>query len=679
MKKILIAFSALLVCAGLSAQTVLLDNYNGEFIKSVKSSDAIPKWNVNALYLDGDILYCGQGAFIHAVDVSSPLEPKLLSTASAAGMIRQITVRDGYLFASCREAGVFFFDVSDPRNIKTLLRYDPVELATGIEVAGDVLFLGTRQNGVEFVDISDILHPKHIRMEKTDESQSVTYKDGYLYSGEWAGHKITVFDAHDMADVKVVRTVDLQGFGDGVWTYGNYLYASTGHHLCDMSYSFADRKGNGHGLEIFDISKPDKPKFVSKIAFDTLYWTNNDYWTPRPFSDGKYVACADAANGIYIVDARKPKNPSTLSRVDFRKKDGSQVAVTSCAVGNGVIYASVFSEHGLVLLECPDAKPCVKEKGVPPVNSTYRYPYATSPYSHFNAWKPSTDAPVRGVAANGNIMYAACSFGGLEILRMNDDGSVEKIGTGPMPYAGDVKYCDGKLYVAEATDGFAIYQVEGDTQLRELGRYNDFGKRLGATPACVWIFVPDSNHVVASCRHGGYFFFDVSNPARIKIINSREGGPGWDKYVSDKADSKGWYPRTRHNEAIYWVDLNDPTLTQKKDTGIVPSLTDGVCRFKDDKFVTVVKKNLYVFSASQMEDKKVGVEGDLVGMPCWDGGDRIALTYRFGKQIRMVDMTDEKNPSMLWKEDTCGYPETATFWCGKLAVPCGYQGLLIEK
>jgi len=679
MKKIVIALTALLVCAASSAQTVLLDNYTGEFVKSVKSSNVIPNWSVNALYLDGDVLYCGQGPFIHAIDVSSPLEPRLLSTASAAGMVRQITVQNGYLFAACREAGVYFFDVSNPKNIKTMLRYDPVELATGMEVAGDVMFLGTRQNGVEFVDISDVYHPKHIRMEKTDESQSVTYKDGYLYSGEWSGHKISVFDAHDMSKVKLIRTVDLQGFGDGVWTYGNYLYASTGHHLSDLSYSFADRKGNGHGLEIFDISKPDKPKFISKIGFDTLYWLNNDYWTPRPFSDGKYVACADAANGIYIVDARKPKTLSTLSRVDFRRKDGGKVAVTSCAVGNGVIYASVFSELGLVMLECPDAKPCVKEKGVLPINATYRYPYKTESFSHFNAWKPATDAPVRGVAANGKIMYAACSFGGLEILRMKEDGNVEKIGVGPMPYAGDVKVCDGKLYVAEGTDGFAVYQIEGDTQLRELGRYNEFAKRLGATPACVWIFVPDSKHVVASCRFGGYNYFDVSDPSKIKFLASREGGPGWDKYVCDKADSKGWYPRVRHSEAIFWVNMNDDSVTQKKDAGIVPQLTDGVCLFKDDTFVTVVKKNLYVFSASQMEEKKEGVEGDFSGMPCWDGGDRIALTYRFGKQIRMVDMSNAKNPSTLWVEDTCGYPETATFWCGKLAVPCGYQGLLIEK
>ena len=683
MKRFIAAVAFFLVCTGAFAQEVILDNYIGNFVKSVKHSDAVPAWNVNALYLDGDILYCGQGPSIHALDVSSPLEPRLLSSAKAAGMVRQITVQNGYLFASCREAGVYIFDVHDPHHIRTMLRYDPVELATGIEVAGDVLFLATRQNGVEMVDISDINNPKHIRMEKTVESQSVTYRDGYLYSGEWSGHEVTVIDVHDMATVKTLRTANMQAFGDGVWTYGKYLYASTGHNLCDPKFTREESWGFGHGLEIFDISKPANPKFVSKIAFDPLYWKSNDYWTPRPFSKGKYVACADAANGIYIVDAHKPKTPSTLTRVDFRKKDGGQVAVTSCAVGKGVIYVSVFSEHGLMMLECPDAEPCVQPKGVLPVNANYRYPYTTPADSHFNAWKPATDAPVRGVAAKGRIMYAACSWGGLEILRMREDGKMEKIGTGPMAYAGDVKEDNGKLYVAEGTAGFAIYQIENDTVLHEIGRYNEFGKKNGTNPACVWIFVPDATHVVACCRHSGYQFFDVSNPAQIRFIKSIEGGPGWDKYVCDKADSKGWYPRVRHQEGVYWVNLNDPTLTQRKGAGITSDLTDGICLFRGDRFLTINNRlkvrKAFVFSSDQIDAPKNGAEGNLVGMPCWDGGDRVALTYRFDREIRMVDMKDEHHPITLWTEQVFGYPETATFWCGKLAVPCGYQGLLVEK
>ena len=66
-------------------------------------------------------------------------------------------------------------------------------------------------------------------------------------------------------------------------------------------------------------------------------------------------------------------------------------------------------------------------------------------------------------------------------------------------------------------------------------------------------------------------------------------------------------------------------------------------------------------------------------MPVWDGGDRLGLTYRMKKQISLVDISDIDSPHLLWQEETTGYPETGVFWCGKLVVPCGYQGLLIEK
>ena len=89
--------------------------------------------------------------------------------------------------------------------------FDCCELATGVDVAGDVVFLGQRQNGVEFIDVSDPDNPAHIAMRKTDESQSVKYRDGYVYSGDWGSGKLTVFDARDMKNIRQVAYEDLWG------------------------------------------------------------------------------------------------------------------------------------------------------------------------------------------------------------------------------------------------------------------------------------------------------------------------------------------------------------------------------------------------------------------------------------------------------------------------------------
>ena len=142
-------------------------------------------------------------------------------------------------------------------------------LATGLALAGDVLFVSLRNNGVEFVDVGDFRHPAHIDVFKTPESQSVAYSDGWLYSGEWGVGEITVFDVHDMAGIKKFGMVPLKGYGDGVDVRGKLLFAATGHHRKDASKSKEENDGLGHGLEMFDISDPEKPAFPASTPADS--------------------------------------------------------------------------------------------------------------------------------------------------------------------------------------------------------------------------------------------------------------------------------------------------------------------------------------------------------------------------------------------------------------------------
>ena len=589
-----------------------------------------------------------------------------------------MTVQDGVLYATARDAGAWIVDVSKPASMKIITRYDPVELATGVEVAGDVLFLATRQNGVECVDVSDPGNPVHIRMEKTGESQSVTYRDGILYSGEWGPHCITVIDARDMSQLRTLGTVNLQGYGDGLWTYGNYLYAATGHHATDESLGTSEeRKGKGHGLEIFDISIPESPKFISRIGFDHYYYPTNDYWTPRPCSGGKYVLVADTFNGVYVVDAHDPTHLSIMSRLSFTKDDGSPAPVTSLAVGDGVVYVSVSGGVGFYAVVCPDVRHDECDKGEAPLSADFRYDYPTSCDSHFLSWKPDSNAPVRGLAENGDVLYAACSYGGLAILKQKKDGNLDLLGYGPMKFAGDVKVQGDILWVAEGFEGLAAYRIGGGTKLKFIARYRDFFND-GPEVACQWIFTPSPGIVAAGPRTGKYYYLDVSELPEIRFLGHVGFGPGWDKYPSNKADSKGWYPSVKHRTGIMWLDLKAEKLKQIKDDSIKPSLTSGVCLFRNDTFLTCVAGTIYTFSSDMTTTKHI-VGNGIAGTPVWDDADKVALTYRMKKKITMLEYKEGDEPRVLWTEETSGYPETSIFWNGKLAVPCGYQGLLIEK
>lgn len=677
-KKIFLILCIALTCAAASAQN--LENFSGEFVKEVKSfSKDFPTRQATALYIDGDILYGGANRFLFAADVSDPMNPKILSQVEIYGLVRQITYENGYLYAACRESGAWVIDAHDPGNMKLVTRFDTVELATGIDVAGDVLFLGTRQNGVEFVDVSDPTKPAHIRMEKTHESQSVSYRDGILYSGEWGAHCVTVMDARDLSKLKTLRTINLQGHGDGVWTHGNYLYAATGHHLAGKDLTKEQSQGNGHGVEILDISDPENPKPLSRVGFDNCYVRANDCWTPRPCSDGDYVAVADTYNGLYVVECKDKMNPQKITRLSFKDWRGNNAAVTSLTIGNGVIYISVSNNCGFYALRCPDAYPCDKGKGTPPVNASFRYSYPTNG-GHFRAWKPKEQAPVRDVAAYEDLVFAACSYGGLAILKKGGKAGLEQVASGPMTYAGGVKVSGDILWVAEGFAGLGGYRIKKGGELEPVARFTDFYKH-GPKAACLWVSVPNEKWVAASTREGGYYYLDVTDLNNIKCKAHLGSGPGWDKYLSNKADSQGWFPATRHRVGIVWIDLNAEKMAETIDKTLNVSLADGVCLFRNDSFLTCTNRRLYTYSSRDMHSGYVVAEEGKVfrGMPTWDGGRNVALTHRLDKEISLVDFPEGYPPILLWTEKTTGYPETPIFWKKKLLVPCGYQGLLIQK
>ena len=77
--------------------------------------------------------------------------------------------------------------------------------------------------------------------------------------------------------------------------------------------------------------------------------------------------------------------------------------------------------------------------------------------------------------------------------------------------------------------------------------------------------------------------------------------------------------------------------------------------------------------------RRADSSGPSDGQPAWDGGNLLAVTARIRKEIWKLDMTDEAAPKTLWGEKTVGHPELSVFHAGRLLVPCGYQGLLIEK
>ena len=622
------------------AEGARVENFGAPvFGKAVKIGGVSPR--AMALCVDGKTLYIGASHYLYVADISEPMNPRILGKVGGLGNVRQIAVQDGIAYVASRESGLWIVDARNPKSPKVLSRYDCIELATGIDVAGRVAFLGQRNNGVEFIDVSDPANPEHIRIIKTPESQSVKYRDGYLFSGEWHSGEVTVFDARDMADVKVVSRLQMDGYGDGIDLGGNLLFASTGHHSKDSGKAKEERFGGGHGLEIFDISDISNPRNILSVKFPKFYYIGNDFWTPR--RSGNTVFAADTFNGLFAVDISDAKNPRIAGRITTPpKKEGAPSSpISSVAVADGAVYVSSL-DYGVMAVECPNARASAEGKGVLPKNPSYRAQYPADSEKFF-VWKPERSAQVRAVAVSGDTAYAACGAEGIAVLRLSGSG-FEEIGRIKMPFAGDVKIRGGRLYVAEGQNGLAVYNIDphSPAALSEAGRLKSLSPESSLV---LWVWVPEGNFIAATDRVGGIFFIDARDLKNMKVAFRKGGCPGWNKYFSGGIVGGKYAGMSYANSRFEWFDLSGekpvPANASYKNR---PGVSNGCCVFRDKVLWTNRAGEVVLLGPNQPENpdgsawKSVPVGGAKVSaLPAWDGGRLVAFTNRIEKSVVLAD------------------------------------------
>lgn len=640
-----------------------------------------------AVCTEGNRLYAAAGNELLAYDISSPLEPKLLGRLEGMDNRRQIVARNGFVYVVSRETGMRIVDARDPKAMRIRSRFDSVEFATGIDVVGNVAFLSERINGVECVDVSDPDHPAHICIRKTGESQSSRYRNGYLYSGEWGGGYVTVFDARDMRNFKQVGYVNLHGFGDGVEIDGNYLYCSTGHDAKHTKLSRNEAEGRGRGMDIFSLDDPSKPKWVSRIDFPRFKPRNEDFWTPR-VSCG-LAFCCDSHNGLFVVDVKNPAQPKIVDRFCVPQEGAKwpSGAISSLAIGEGCVYVTSFP-GGLFVIPVNGLKPAARPQGTPPINVDYREPYPTDD-AKFHVWKPTCAGQARTVCVKDDLVYAACGDAGLHVLRIKPDCGFERVGGLPeSTLAYDCTIADGKLLVAEGLNGFALYRIgnNGTTLVEELRR-PALNERASVA---YWVWNVDDKRVVLSGRCSGYEFFDLENLAATKSLFTTYGTCSWDKYPADRAIG-GMYPILIPYVGMKWIDVAGKRPRevefQKGGEDEVGSQCHGVCSFGDDKFLYTLPGGYSIAGTDRKFSPKHPLppvpglsngKGYFGGIPRSDGR-WVVLTGRSTRKIAVFDFADPEKPVLSRAYSVSGNPDIAAFHKGRVIVPCGHQGILLEK
>lgn len=661
-----------------------------------------------ALAIEGSRLYAGAGDSLYIFDLTRPFEPKILGQVEGVVAARQVAVQHGFAYVASREGGLWIVDCTDPEKPRIRSRFDTCELATGVDVAGDVCFCAQRQNGVEFIDVSDPDHPRHITMCKTGESQSVLYRDGWLFSGEWGQGQVTVFDAHDMRNVREVKVVDLHGYGDGLWAQGKYLYAARGHHskhrkvtggvMTEEMKKFGgpvEGGGMGHGLDIFDISDPADPKRVGEVDYPPFYARGLDMWTPR--TSGDLLIASQTHNGVFAVDISDKTAPKILDRwtcPNPKHKDWPGDCVGSVAIGDGVVYVAVKGV-GLFALPCVRAKRETFDKGRLPVHADFResYPAETAAW---HVWKPKDVGQCRALAVKGDVVYAACGDAGLYALGIlpGNSGLCE---LGKLPKherVYDVSVQGDRLYTAEGEDGFGVYDISGGAasfcEIARLPRIagNQKGARLALCVTAV-----DDRWACFSTRMG-FDVYDIGALPKFRHVLHAGSCPGWDKYLQDRAVGDGRYIAFNNaNTSLIWIDLKANPVVARATNRNRSSLANGICAFRDG--LSLLSKNgCYRLLKPGEGDPEDGGEWafrklptafpgpvgktTINGIPRSDGRF-VVFTSRITRRAALYDFTDAENPMLVGSWTFSGNPDLAVFHDGKVLIPCGYEGVLLQR
>ena len=676
----LIGLAIVMGCMGVLVADTSLPFQTGEVFGKARRFGGELGLVATAMTIDGGRLYVGGRGFLSVYDVATdPLAPKLLGTTTEIANVRQIAVQEGWAYTVAREQGVWVVDCRDGVP-KVTGHLSSTSNCTGIDVAGDVCFVGGSRSGIDVIDVSDKAHPQLAasRPDNPVESQSVAYRNGYLYSGEWGPKQVTVWDMRDVRKIRRVTTAKLESNGDGIWPQGRWLYACTGWSTEDKKPEAKPRPGE-MGLSVFDIADPEAPRQVGRVDFEWCKGSGIDMWIPR--AGGNIVFCAQNLSGLYAVDVSDKAHPKVLDRWVFSTAKGAVRAkcraagqpsriVASVAVGDGAVY--VAGPGGLGAWVIP-AKGAVYEpvmRGTPPINISDVRPTIPPAPKGCLRWLPadkSLVAHVTGAAVKGDLCFAAAGMAGLYMLRLSDEAIIE-VRRIPLDECMDVAIAGNRLFVAAGRGGFLGYDIGTDGELVPFMRHPSVGARdvYAYEDGTKWVTFNQQLH-------------DISDPSNPKPIINLVNQSRWNKFVCPDLIAGRWAAGNRALGYFSWADLTADPVVEIPIKGH-KSYTGGMCALGDKALV--VDKGLWTILEPGQTEIAPGAmhefpKGGVVGSLPRSSGDLVATAG--GRAVGVWDFSDHTAPRPVCSYRFACEVEAVAFWKDHVVVPAREGGLVVIK
>jgi hypothetical protein len=626
-------------------------------------------------------------------DLTDTAHPVWLSTLEGLGSSRQIVVQNSYAYITARADGLYIVDVSDVKKPKLASHFDTVELATGIAVSGNLCLVANRHLGVEFIDVSDPAAPVFITSVLAGEAQSVCMDGSFVYVGDWMNKFVHVFDISNTSKPVKISTISVDGYADGVFARDGYCYIATGHHSTRLKnrrkyHKFTyvipqmieDGYGCGHGMEIFDVSNPYRPEYVSSVKFPPLYVSGFDTWLVTV--SGKYAYVSDTYNGLFVVDVSNIGSPSFKGYYRLPIIEKPQPAsppslqnlsypITGIAPANGYILAAGFMTglHVVKFDECATVPVCA--------NTTYSL--QETQISHKDLV----------FSCNGQV-HTVDFCDGAAIIAAGNDGLVAVDANNPqiilhhnkeMSIVHDVQVLGHLVVAAEGQQGVSIYEYSTENGFILKDRYG-----FGSDSAREIVLFHTKRIVAVQLACNTIGFLQITPEDQLELIDKLSGlGNLYHRHLCRTPLDEKYIGLTPLTEGFIWYDLSgeSPKRTSWAINKQSCPIEEGGAVI-GQRTILIQKQNYVVIEKPEdivNPETLVGVKvnGALLNGQPFVCGSLLLLLNRCDGTVEFINIKDIYNPLFVKRISLPGSPEYAAFHNGKLWVCCGHGGLFAIK
>ena len=653
----------------------------------------------NASTADDYYLYSVNKGELKIYDIHNE-EPVHISTLTGLGNCYDISlINDGNgLVVTGRESDTYFVDITDVYNPIIASHYATLEFGTGLAVDGSYAFICSRYFGIEIVDASDIYNPKYYaQISNKEEFFDCTVSGNYLFAGSWAQKKIQIYDISDLRNPVFINTITTDGNVGGIVIENDNLYVSTGYHSRDNSTSISSVGfGMGNGLEIYDISNPKNPIWLSTSKIDGRYkYSANDFWKVKV--SGNYAILASTYNGIYVYDVSNPaapirinkstvrieKNSSNYKKLsaanavfNFDTESFSQAPVLSvCTSHNRFFFGSTSTGIYQMFIDGLESETYSNSK----LTGSNRNSVELPELNGYSASLFETESSIYSAKCANNLIYIATSKG-IKILDKNLNLLSEYNTKTPVKdilISNDGKY----LYTAECNNGLGIYSIDKDT-IKSISHCTN-NTLFNFTITSITL-TADENFILAESGFYRMSTIDIRDKNKPTMISKVVSGSMYYRTICQGLISDKYTAISDSvNVMIYSADESGiSNVKTLKNSAITESY--GMAAYGN--YIVATYNNGYIYFDPITETKaltaltvhKIPGVTQLRGKPVIYG-NTMFISHCYGKELTIVDISDLDNPKLISQLKLNASLDVVTATDDLILIPLRNDGLVMLK